>query len=247
MTALLVTGGSGAIGGALCRAAAASRPVWIGFDRNAAQAAALAEAIAAGGGRARTIHLPLHDPATLQASLAGIPVAEAPSALALCGWPAPLVAPLSRQAEDMDRQSAALAGCLALLSAVWRMWWRKAGGGHALAVLTAALGPPAAPHMAAYVAQKGALKSLLDAAAVELGPAGLRISTVSPGYVETPMLAAFDPRLLDRARTAAGGAFLSPDRVAQTLLGALQAPPAAGRVQDLSLSDEVECDETNPA
>lgn len=116
-----------------------------------------------------------------------------------------------------------------------------------LAVLTAALGPPAARHMAAYVAQKAALKGLLDAAAAELGPAGLRVSTVSPGYVETPMLDAFDPRLLERVRAEAGGAFLSAEQVGHALFGALQAPPPAGVVQDISLKEKVDSDEKRPA
>lgn len=116
MTAVLVTGGSGAIGGALCRAAAGSRLVWIGHDRGAARAQALAHEITARGGAAKTIHLPLHDAAALDAALGAIPAAEAPSAIALCAWPAPLVAPLGRQAGDMARQSAALSGSLTVLA-----------------------------------------------------------------------------------------------------------------------------------
>jgi NAD(P)-dependent dehydrogenase (short-subunit alcohol dehydrogenase family) len=236
MTGLLITGGSGGIGAALARVAAAQgRSVVIGHDRGKARAEALRAEICGSGGRAETAHLPLHDPAALAAALSQRD--DAPDTLALCGWPAPAVAPFTRQrAEDFAVQQAALLGCHALIAGAWRLWWRKRGGGHVVAVLTSGLGPPAAPHMASYIAGKGALQSLLDAAAAELGPAGLRISTLSPGYVETPMLASFDARLLDRARQSApGGAFLSPQTVAATLMSAIETPPAPGAVHRLAL------------
>ncbi|MGP3722276.1 SDR family NAD(P)-dependent oxidoreductase [Cereibacter sphaeroides] len=242
---LLVTGGSGAIGGALCRIAARRRPVWVGYGAGAARARALAAEIAEAGGRAEPVALPLQDPAALEAALAALP--EPPASLALCAWPAPFVAPFGRQGEDLALQAAALAGCHALIATAWRLWWRRAGGGHVLAVLSAASEPPVARHMAAYVAQKAALRALLAAAAAELGPAGLRVSVVAPGFVETPMLGAFDPRLLERARADAGGRFLSPERVAQALVAALDAPPPAGTVQDIHLAEEVESDEKQTA
>ncbi|MGP3696902.1 SDR family NAD(P)-dependent oxidoreductase [Rhodobacter sp. NSM] len=244
---LLVTGGSGAIGGALCHLAARSGPVWIGYGEGAGRAEALAGRIAQEGGTATPIHLPSQVPVAIEAALAAIPAAEAPRAVALCGWPAPLVAPFGRQGEDLNRQAAALVGCHAVLASAWRLWWRRAGGGHVAAVLTAAAEPPVARHMAAYVAQKTALLGLLRAAAAELGAAGLQVSAVSPGYVETPMLDAFDPRLLERARTEAGGSFLSPERVARVLLDTLKSPAPCGTVQEIHVNDEVESDEKHPA
>jgi NAD(P)-dependent dehydrogenase (short-subunit alcohol dehydrogenase family) len=44
------------------------------------------------------------------------------------------------------------------------------------------------PGCSAYTATKGAVISLGRALAVELAPAGIRINTVVPGYVRTPML-----------------------------------------------------------
>lgn len=43
---------------------------------------------------------------------------------------------------------------------------------------------------ALYAASKGALSALSRALAVELGPRGIRVNTVLPGAVDTPMLAA---------------------------------------------------------
>ncbi|HUQ42895.1 MAG TPA: SDR family oxidoreductase [Candidatus Limnocylindria bacterium] len=42
--------------------------------------------------------------------------------------------------------------------------------------------------VAAYAASKGALVALTRAAAVELGPSGIRVNVVLPGAIDTPML-----------------------------------------------------------
>ncbi|HUG30655.1 MAG TPA: SDR family oxidoreductase [Candidatus Limnocylindria bacterium] len=50
--------------------------------------------------------------------------------------------------------------------------------------------------VAAYAASKGALVALTRAAALELGPAGIRVNAVLPGAIDTPMLrAGVDARL----------------------------------------------------
>lgn len=43
-----------------------------------------------------------------------------------------------------------------------------------------------------YTASKWALRGLTKSAAIELGPRGIRVSAVHPGYIETPMLAHVD-------------------------------------------------------
>ncbi len=40
----------------------------------------------------------------------------------------------------------------------------------------------------AYSASKAALSTFLESLRVELGPVGIRVTTVHPGYVETPMV-----------------------------------------------------------
>jgi len=55
-------------------------------------------------------------------------------------------------------------------------------------------GPAAA---AAYAASKGGIASMTMPLARELGDYGIRVNTVSPGAVSTPMLANIPPKLLE--------------------------------------------------
>lgn len=62
------------------------------------------------------------------------------------------------------------------------------------------------PNIAAYCASKGAIVALTRAAALELGPRGIRCNSVSPGYVDTGMARRYfdatdDPHA-ERARAA---------------------------------------------
>lgn len=236
---LIVTGGSSGIGAALCRLAAARNwQVWIGYGKGTERARALAEELTAQGQSARPVALPLDDPEQLRDAVAHIAHQdEAVSALALCAAPAPEVASLLKLTPEHFRRQyeAAVIGNHVLLTEIWRRCFRARGGGQVVAVLSAAQGPPAAPHMAAYIAAKNGLEGLLNAAAAELGRAGLRIGVVRPGYVETPMLQAFEPLLLERARSAKS--FLRPEMVAETLLRGLAHSAAAAGITELPLDN----------
>ena len=49
----------------------------------------------------------------------------------------------------------------------------------------------------AYTASKWALRGLAKAACLELGPQGIRVNTVHPGYIRTPMTASASQAFLD--------------------------------------------------
>ena len=65
----------------------------------------------------------------------------------------------------------------------------------------------------AYTASKWALRGLTHSAALELGPAGIRVNIVHPGFVETPMTAGASPVFRDSslAETPLGRAGLPED------------------------------------
>ena len=49
----------------------------------------------------------------------------------------------------------------------------------------------------AYTASKWALRGLAKVACLELGPRGIRVNTIHPGYIETPMTASAAPAFRD--------------------------------------------------
>jgi len=66
---------------------------------------------------------------------------------------------------------------------------RDAGGG-SIVNICSVLAERGARNSSSYVTSKWALRGLTKAAAMELGPWGIRVNAVHPGYIETPMLAA---------------------------------------------------------
>lgn len=68
----------------------------------------------------------------------------------------------------------------------------RQGGGSILFIGSlAALRPR--PGQAAYAAAKGALESLTRALARELAPKAIRVNTLAPGFLDTPMVRTLDP------------------------------------------------------
>jgi NAD(P)-dependent dehydrogenase (short-subunit alcohol dehydrogenase family) len=229
--AVLITGASGAIGAATARLLHHHgwTPV-IAYDRGEERAATLSHQLPG----SRTLRLPLTERATIGR---GIEILAGWSldvqALCLCASPPPSPASfLKTTALDLRTHfEATVVGNHCLIAELWRRIFRARGGGRVTAVLTAAMLPPVAPHLAAYVAAKSALLGLLEVAAAELGPAGLEVNAVAPSYTETPMLEAFPSLLLDLARKQApGGRFLTAEAVAQEIFAALTAAVVPGSV-----------------
>ena len=63
---------------------------------------------------------------------------------------------------------------------------RKAGGGSIINV-SSVEGLRGLPNLVAYVASKFAVRGMTKAAAVELGRDGIRVNSIHPGIVDTPM------------------------------------------------------------
>jgi len=64
----------------------------------------------------------------------------------------------------------------------------KGGRGGSVINLSSIMGKIATPGAAAYCASKGAVLMLTKAAALEWAPLGIRVNSVHPGYVETPLV-----------------------------------------------------------
>jgi 3alpha(or 20beta)-hydroxysteroid dehydrogenase len=71
---------------------------------------------------------------------------------------------------------------------------REAGGG-AIVNISSTAGLVGVPGLSAYSASKFAIRGMTLTAAVELGPDRIRVNSVHPGTVETPMIAHVPPEL----------------------------------------------------
>jgi 3alpha(or 20beta)-hydroxysteroid dehydrogenase len=102
----------------------------------------------------------------------------------------------------------------------------KRGGG-SVVITSSALAVKPLPYMIAYQTSKHALTGLVKAAAVELAPACIRVNSVNPGLVDTPMLQLIEREInpenpeAARAGILEGALFkyyLPPEEVAEVML-----------------------------
>jgi len=75
----------------------------------------------------------------------------------------------------------------------------KAGGG-SMVFIASTSGLSSAPNQILYGMSKAAVMSMMRSAAVELGPKGIRVNTVSPGATKTPRIAAYTEVIAENIR-----------------------------------------------
>jgi 3alpha(or 20beta)-hydroxysteroid dehydrogenase len=68
----------------------------------------------------------------------------------------------------------------------------------------------------AYAATKWAVRGMTKGAAQELGPFNIRVNSIHPGIIDTPMMA--DKPIADMATRVPLGRYASPDEVAKLAL-----------------------------
>ena len=100
----------------------------------------------------------------------------------------------------------------------------RRGTSPAVVMLTSIMGTHGGCGQAIYSASKAAVTGLTRAAAKELGPAGIRVNALAPGYIATDMLATLDEE--GRRR-----------QIAATALGRLGQPEEVAEVAAFLLSD----------
>jgi NAD(P)-dependent dehydrogenase (short-subunit alcohol dehydrogenase family) len=185
----LVTGAASGIGAAIAQLLAASGAKVMIADLDADGAKTVAEAIMAQGGVAKAIEVDVTDPGEIEAMVdatrkqygglhlavnnAGIGGASAPTGeYPLESWRQVMATNLDSVFYGMRYQIPAM----------------LASGGGAIVNMASILGSVAFANAPAYVAAKHGMVGLTKTAAIEYARHGIRINSIGPAFIDTPLL-----------------------------------------------------------
>lgn len=195
----LVTGASRGIGGAIAVALGLhGTAVVVNYRESAEQAEGIVSAIRQQGGQAMAVKADVVDREAV-----GALVAETEAAFGRhidilvnnAGGPTLTRPFLDQDWEDFDRHLAVqLRGALNCCKAI-APGMLAAGHGHIINIGSTYTWSTPPANLSAYVTAKAALAAMTRAAAVELGPRGVRVNMISPGMTETELIADVPERM----------------------------------------------------
>jgi NAD(P)-dependent dehydrogenase (short-subunit alcohol dehydrogenase family) len=110
----------------------------------------------------------------------------------------------------------------------------KTGHGSIVNILTSAVEEAPPKGFAAYVTAKHALRGFTLALAAEYGARGLKVFSVSPGYMETSLTQQWDPQLREAIRANAGRITV-PDEAAARIVALVGNDATPGRGENYSV------------
>jgi NAD(P)-dependent dehydrogenase (short-subunit alcohol dehydrogenase family) len=184
---IAVTGGAQGLGEAVCRRMAARGWTVAVVDVNAEGAARVAATCVREGGNAFPVAVDLASddgPATLVAQT--VRAAGGLDVLVNCAAVAPAEAFLEMSASAWDAALRVNVRGVALAMAAAARAMADRGGGRIINI-TSAAARMALPNYAAYAATKAAVDSLTRSAAAALARYGVRVNSLSPGMMDTPL------------------------------------------------------------
>jgi 3-oxoacyl-[acyl-carrier protein] reductase len=195
----LVTGGSGAIGTAICRRLARDgHEVFVHANRSMTVADAVVQEIVAAGGRAQAVRFDITDPSATGAALEAV-LNDGPIQVLVnnAGVHDDAVLP-GMSAEQWHRViDVTVNGFFnvtrPLLMPMIRTRWGRIVNVSSVAALIGNKG------QVNYAAAKGALNSATKALALEVATRGITVNAVAPGIIDTPMSkGVFDAKAIER-------------------------------------------------
>ena len=190
---IIVTGGSRGIGAAICRRLAADGyAVAVNYAADAKAAAATVAEIKKSGGRAQAFQADVADAGQVprlfeQATKALGPLAGLVNNAGVTGR---FATTDEREAAELTQlfRVNVLGTILACKEAVLRLSTRHGGGGGSIVNISSiAARTGGLPGLASYAASKGAVDSFTKGLATEVGPEGVRVNAVAPGFTATDM------------------------------------------------------------
>lgn len=196
-TVVVAGAGGGGIGTAICKALAEEGAVVAGLDRDADKLALSEEAIAAVGGTCHSALLDLRDPAQVDAAVeeAADATGDLFGLVVVAGgllrehW-SPMVDFSPESFDEVIRLN--LSAAFYATQSVGRRL-RDRGTGGSIVHIESIAGIQAMPFGIAYSAAKAGLGAVTRTAALELGPANVRVNAIASGSVRTPRAAADAP------------------------------------------------------
>jgi 3alpha(or 20beta)-hydroxysteroid dehydrogenase len=212
----LVTGGARGIGAATVRALHGAGANVVVADVGDARGDKLAEEL---GDRARFVHLDVTDEMAWDAAIAS--TLESFGSLDVLVNNAGIANAAPIEHMTTAKWNAAIGvnltgvffGCRAVVP-VMKAQFAESGRGGSIVNVSSVDGMRGSPGVHAYTASKWGVRGLTKSLAVELGPSGIRVNSVHPGFVRTPMTARIDPENLDIPLGRPG----TPDDIAGTIV-----------------------------
>jgi NAD(P)-dependent dehydrogenase (short-subunit alcohol dehydrogenase family) len=184
---IVVTGASRGLGLACAQAFAARGGEVVLVSRGAEELEAAAAGIRATGGRAEARPCDVTDPAAVQHLFAALPRCDVLINNAGGNQPQPFV---DVSLETLDRLLAlnVRAMFVTAQAAARRMIEQRSG---VILNMSSQMGHVGAANRTVYCMSKHAVEGLTKAMAVELAPQGIRVNSLAPTYIETPLTRPF--------------------------------------------------------
>jgi len=200
---VVITGASRGLGRGCAEAFAARGAEVVMVSRGAAELEAAAAALRAAGARARAVPCDVTDPTAVEALFAALPRCDVLINNAGGNQPMPFIeVPLETLDHLLNLNVRSMfVTAQAAVRVMLRQEPRPApprGAGTdakpvrgAIVHMSSQMGHVGAPNRTVYCMTKAAIEGLTKAMAVELAPQGIRVNSVAPTYVETPLTKPF--------------------------------------------------------
>nr|BFE75095.1 SDR family oxidoreductase [Actinoplanes digitatis] len=201
---VLVTGASRGLGAHIARRLAADgQPVAVNYLPDPEDAERVVADIRDAGGRAAAFRADVTDERDVSALVAAVEAELGPVAVLIpnATGPQPLIDAIDVTWQDHLDQLTFFVKSPTLLMRAVAPGMRARGGGRIIQIGSDAF-ERAAPGMSAYNAAKGAQISLTRTWARELGPWGITVNLVAPGWIPVERHAQVPPRYLEEYRRA---------------------------------------------